>query len=526
MSSSAERSSSSGPRATGSGSSEVSLRNLRLLGEPDDERPAAALQRVPACRRTTGHAPDRPTAGGLRPAPHPPSTADVARLANPAATRSEPRPMSVLFGSGHDGIPKPRTKRACRSAARASNRAPDGVRDGSSSALRASVITSTWSLNTPSMPIRRTAAARARTAGPRRRPRPEPVEQGRQPAGPLVWWRLTASMPTSANVAARRSALAHPAQLRGVHEPQRRRARNERRTSRSQWHSHSRGSSSAGCLIMSTHRRADVALLEVERQLVVRPAGDDQIRQRRDVRRQAGRARTSTDSAAGNPCARRRRGRALERRRSSATRRSPGPLRRGAAPARMRQSCSPGRALGTPVGEAMGVRAATEVVVARPIMPAAGPGGTVKPRTRGSRRCSTCPAARSSIILLLALVILGPEKLPDFLRRAGRTYAELKKMGNNFQSEMRSVLDEPMKEMRETADLLQKSTDFTIEPPGTGRGPANGATPAPRPSTTAPAPQRPSPPATAPPASPRPTVTPRPRPTPTPLLTRNSSTAR
>ena len=33
------------------------------------------------------------------------------------------------------------------------------------------------------------------------------------------------------------------------------------------------------------------------------------------------------------------------------------------------------------------------------------------------------------VILLLALVVLGPEKLPDALRRAGRTYAELKKMG-------------------------------------------------------------------------------------------------
>ena len=65
------------------------------------------------------------------------------------------------------------------------------------------------------------------------------------------------------------------------------------------------------------------------------------------------------------------------------------------------------------------------------------------------------------VILLLALVVLGPEKLPEALRRAGRTYAELKKMGNSFQAEMKSVLDEPMKEMRETADLLKKSVDFT-----------------------------------------------------------------
>lgn len=65
------------------------------------------------------------------------------------------------------------------------------------------------------------------------------------------------------------------------------------------------------------------------------------------------------------------------------------------------------------------------------------------------------------VILLLALVVLGPEKLPDAVRRAGRAYAELRKMGNSFQSEMRSVLDEPMQEMRETAELLRQSVDFT-----------------------------------------------------------------
>src|SRR5215207_2387835 len=36
-------------------------------------------------------------------------------------------------------------------------------------------------------------------------------------------------------------------------------------------------------------------------------------------------------------------------------------------------------------------------------------------------------------------------------------------MGNSFQTEMRSVLDEPMKEMRDTADLLRKAVDVTVE---------------------------------------------------------------
>jgi sec-independent protein translocase protein TatB len=65
------------------------------------------------------------------------------------------------------------------------------------------------------------------------------------------------------------------------------------------------------------------------------------------------------------------------------------------------------------------------------------------------------------VILLLALVVLGPEKLPDAIRKFGRTYAELKKMGTGFQQEFKSAIDEPMREMRETANLLKKSADFS-----------------------------------------------------------------
>lgn len=64
------------------------------------------------------------------------------------------------------------------------------------------------------------------------------------------------------------------------------------------------------------------------------------------------------------------------------------------------------------------------------------------------------------IILLLALVVLGPEKLPDAMRRAGRFYADLKKMSSSFQDEFKSAVDEPMREMRETANVLRDSADF------------------------------------------------------------------
>ena len=64
------------------------------------------------------------------------------------------------------------------------------------------------------------------------------------------------------------------------------------------------------------------------------------------------------------------------------------------------------------------------------------------------------------IILLLALVVLGPEKLPEAMRKMGQFYAELKKMSHGFQQEFRNATDEPMREIRETATALRDSVDF------------------------------------------------------------------
>jgi sec-independent protein translocase protein TatB len=59
------------------------------------------------------------------------------------------------------------------------------------------------------------------------------------------------------------------------------------------------------------------------------------------------------------------------------------------------------------------------------------------------------------VILLLALIVLGPEKLPEAIRRFGRIYGELRKMGTGFQSEFRTAFEEPLKELRETAQLTR-----------------------------------------------------------------------
>ncbi len=67
------------------------------------------------------------------------------------------------------------------------------------------------------------------------------------------------------------------------------------------------------------------------------------------------------------------------------------------------------------------------------------------------------------IIVLAALVILGPEKLPDVVRRAGRLYGELRRMSDGFQSEIRSALDEPTRELRETAEMAKSSFTGVVD---------------------------------------------------------------
>ncbi len=78
-------------------------------------------------------------------------------------------------------------------------------------------------------------------------------------------------------------------------------------------------------------------------------------------------------------------------------------------------------------------------------------------------------------LLLVALVILGPEKLPDAVRKFTKAYSEFKKMANGFQGEFRQVLDEPMRELRETANLVRDAAKFEIDPDNASSAPASQA---------------------------------------------------
>ncbi len=47
------------------------------------------------------------------------------------------------------------------------------------------------------------------------------------------------------------------------------------------------------------------------------------------------------------------------------------------------------------------------------------------------------------VILLLALLVLGPQRLPDAARQAGKAMGELRRLSTGFQNELKQAMDEP-----------------------------------------------------------------------------------
>jgi Tat protein translocase TatB subunit len=57
-------------------------------------------------------------------------------------------------------------------------------------------------------------------------------------------------------------------------------------------------------------------------------------------------------------------------------------------------------------------------------------------------------------ILVLALVVLGPEKLPDMARSAGKWMSKIRSVAASLQSEVADVMDDPaMKPLRELGEF-------------------------------------------------------------------------
>ena len=70
------------------------------------------------------------------------------------------------------------------------------------------------------------------------------------------------------------------------------------------------------------------------------------------------------------------------------------------------------------------------------------------------------------VILLIALIVLGPDKLPETARKIGNVMGELRRMSSGFQNEMRAAMDdvtraplETVKEEPETDTTPQSKPD-------------------------------------------------------------------
>jgi sec-independent protein translocase protein TatB len=96
------------------------------------------------------------------------------------------------------------------------------------------------------------------------------------------------------------------------------------------------------------------------------------------------------------------------------------------------------------------------------------------------------------VILFLALIVLGPQRLPEAARQIGKFMGELRRMSNGFQQELKQAFDEP------TEAAARKAGAAVVTPaqpdaPAVAPVPPAGdaaAAPAPAPATAKRAPAR------------------------------------
>lgn len=68
-----------------------------------------------------------------------------------------------------------------------------------------------------------------------------------------------------------------------------------------------------------------------------------------------------------------------------------------------------------------------------------------------------------AFLVLIGLIILGPEKLPDAVRKFSKLYAEFRKVATGFQGEMKQAFQEPIRELRETTDAVKKAAELDLD---------------------------------------------------------------
>ena len=68
------------------------------------------------------------------------------------------------------------------------------------------------------------------------------------------------------------------------------------------------------------------------------------------------------------------------------------------------------------------------------------------------------------LVLVVALIVVGPEGLPDFLRAAGKIMRELQSAGNTVMRELTEAIDEPRRALNDLNPLAPNSGTQTPKP--------------------------------------------------------------
>ena len=72
--------------------------------------------------------------------------------------------------------------------------------------------------------------------------------------------------------------------------------------------------------------------------------------------------------------------------------------------------------------------------------------------------------AEIAVIVVVALVVLGPEKLPGAARQIGQVMRQLRRISTGFQQELQNALDEPVEaEARRRGELAVKQSTEASE---------------------------------------------------------------
>jgi sec-independent protein translocase protein TatB len=74
------------------------------------------------------------------------------------------------------------------------------------------------------------------------------------------------------------------------------------------------------------------------------------------------------------------------------------------------------------------------------------------------------------VIMLLALIVLGPQRLPEAARQIGKFMGDLRRMSSGFQRELKSAMEEPVNAFKPILEDVPATPSATTDVPASTNG--------------------------------------------------------